>query len=1041
MTMLVRLCLKLSLIFSFQALGIAQQITIPRIELMPNQPSPYEMRNWKQVAAGFDSLVFDLTRTGQYLPLIWKTSNTVNYPEHGSFGIETIVGSPRQQFSEAITVLPSVISASLVGIDKSAQNNENWVLQCEEYFNRRPEENIYLNHSVAQSGEDWWYETMPNIFFFQLNALYPHTGHFDEQLETIAGQWLSAVKAMGGSDTPWDVPAMNYRAWSFPTMRPLNSGVPEPEAAGAIAWILYHSFKQTGNENYLKSAEWALEFLNSRVSNPSYELQLPYGVYIAAKMNAELGTEYNIAKMVNWCFDVGPLRSWGAIVGTWGGYDVSGLIGEVSTNDYAFLMNGFERVGALVPMTRYDDRFSRATAKWVLNLANASRLFYPNYLPPQNQDNEEWSFVHDPASYIGHEAIRKNQYNQSPYATGDAVSGGWGYTNLALYGSAHVGILGGIIDTTNVPMILKLDLLKTDFYREKAYPTFLLFNPYSQTKAVQVDVGSEPKDLYDVVSNTFLARAVAGSTAVSIAPNEVIQLVLAPAGGSVSFELNKMLIDSIYVDYNAGQTVENFPPRIKSLAASQKSIFIGQTTTLFCTAEDRDDLELTYNWKATGGQITGESDVIDWQAPDTAGVYTIRCTAFDDGGEADTRTVSVTVINNHLPVIDKIVAEPAIIDVNGSTILTCFAHDEDGDSLSYSWYDQQDELFAMGAQLNWQAPSLPGFYKMKCLVEDEDGGQVEDSVFVTVGRQAAFFPFNGNAQDDGPFENNGTVKGAVPAADRFGNTASAFYFDGEDDAVQVANHPTLNFQHEVSINFWMNMPQYLPRESFPISHGSWQNRWKVSIIPTKKMRWTINTESGIADLDSKNTLFPDSTYNVHVSYDMSIMKMYLNGELSSSKSWTGQLKQTTLDLTIGQMLPGNNQYNFEGILDDLHIYNRVLTDEEIRDLFDALPTTAQTSPEITLPKQNQLYTNYPNPFNPHTIIRYDLRQAAHVQLQIYNVLGQHVRTLVNQRHVPGTKQVMWDGRDETGIHAPSGIYIYKLKVNSFVEIRKMLLLK
>ena len=104
-----------------------------------------------------------------------------------------------------------------------------------------------------------------------------------------------------------------------------------------------------------------MEFLDARSSNPSYELQLPYGVYAAARMNAELGTTYDIEKMVNWCFNVGPLRNWASLIGTWGGYDIHGLIGEESFNDYTFLMNGFQQAGALIPMTRYDDRFARTT--------------------------------------------------------------------------------------------------------------------------------------------------------------------------------------------------------------------------------------------------------------------------------------------------------------------------------------------------------------------------------------------------------------------------------------------------------------------------------------------------------------------------------------------------------------------------------------------------------------------------------------------------------------------------------------------------------
>ena len=112
---------------------------------------------------------------------------------------------------------------------------------------------------------------------------------------------------MGGSATPWTRAFMDYRAWDFLHMQPNADGVHEPEAAGAYAWLLYHAYKQTGDEAYLRSAEWSMEFLVNLNSNPSYELQLPYGAYAAAKMNAEIGTEYNIEKLL-----VLGLQSWSA---------------------------------------------------------------------------------------------------------------------------------------------------------------------------------------------------------------------------------------------------------------------------------------------------------------------------------------------------------------------------------------------------------------------------------------------------------------------------------------------------------------------------------------------------------------------------------------------------------------------------------------------------------------------------------------------------------------------------------------------------------
>ncbi len=1018
----------------------AQQIDIPRIEMMPNLPTPYEMRNWKQVAAGYDSLAFDFNRSGQYLPLIWRITNTVNYPTHDSFGLHTVVGTPRQNFSEAINVLPAVIGATLVGIDKSNQHGENWALLCEEYFNRRAEENIYLNQPVAHSGDDWWYETMPNVFFYQLYDLYPNAGDFANQFTTIAEQWLRAVEAMGGSAAPWNVPNMNYRAWSFSTMTPNASGVRQPEAAGAIAWILYHAFVKTGEEKYRLGAEWAMEFLNSRTSNPSYELQLPYGVYAAARMNAELGTNYNLQKLLNWCFDVGPLRSWGAILGNWGGYDVHGLIGEVSANDYAFLMNTIQHIGALVPMTRYDDRFARAIGKWVLNAANAARLFYPNYLPPENQDSEEWSRLYDANSYIGHEAIRKEHFGRSPFATGDAVAGGWGYTNLVLYASSHVGILGGIIDTTDVPLILKLDLLKTDYFRGPAYPTYLFFNPYSEDKSVTLVLDHGRYDLYDAVANQFLATGVSDAALITIPANQAVQLVQAPAGGAITFDRDRMLIDGVVLDYRSGQTVANHPPRIKALAANPQPGFIGQPATLYCTAEERDGQPLTFNWSASAGQINGTGAAVTWTAPESAGAYDITCAVEDNAGGSDSKTLTLIVVDNHAPVIQSLTAHPATLDVGETSTLSCQASDADGDSLIYLWHAEQGVITGSGDTVNWTAPAAQGYYTIRCLVQDSNGAAAEASLFVVVGKLVAYYSFTGSALDESGFGNHGSVFGATLVSDRLGHPNSAYTFDGVDDFIRVPLHPTLNFEESISVSCWIKIAAILPREAFVISHGSWQNRWKVSIIPSGHLRWTAKTTSGIFDLDTRQALRADSLYHVTVTYGSGTAKIFLNGALTASAQWVGTILPTSFDLTIAQMLPGDNQYNFTGEIDDVRILNVALSEQEAKELYD-LATAVPENDIVLLPKETRLLPNFPNPFNPRTIIRYDLPRKAHVVLKIFNLLGQEVTTLVDETKEAGRYQIEWNGSDHYGQAVASGVYVYGMKAGDLVEHRKMVLLR
>ncbi len=122
-------------------------------------------------------------------------------------------------------------------------------------------------------------------------------------------------------------------------------------------------------------------------------------------------------------------------------------------------------------------------------------------------------------------------------------------TDLGLYGSSHVGILGGIIKRTNVEGILQLDLLKTDYFHAKAYPTFLYYNPYDSEQTVEIAVGPEATDLYDAVTNQFLQRNVHGSTQVAIPPDVARIVVLAPAGGELRRDGERTLINDVVVRY------------------------------------------------------------------------------------------------------------------------------------------------------------------------------------------------------------------------------------------------------------------------------------------------------------------------------------------------------------------------------------------------------------------------------------------------------------------------------------------------------------
>jgi len=97
--------------------------------------------------------------------------------------------------------------------------------------------------------------------------------------------------------------------------------------------------------------------------------------------------------------------------------------------------------------------------------------------------------------------------------------------------------------------------------------------------------------------------------------------------------------------------------------------------------------------------------------------------------------------------------------------------------------------------------------------------------------------------------------------------------------------------------------------------------------------------------------------------------------------------------------------------------------------------------ESTAPANCSLFQNYPNPGNPSTTITFTLPRTTHVTLEIYNLLGQRVRTLVDGAIDAGSHTVVWDGRDEFGKIVPTGIYLYRLQSADFVRVRKLVLVR
>ncbi|MCP5063427.1 MAG: T9SS type A sorting domain-containing protein [Ignavibacteriae bacterium] len=127
----------------------------------------------------------------------------------------------------------------------------------------------------------------------------------------------------------------------------------------------------------------------------------------------------------------------------------------------------------------------------------------------------------------------------------------------------------------------------------------------------------------------------------------------------------------------------------------------------------------------------------------------------------------------------------------------------------------------------------------------------------------------------------------------------------------------------------------------------------------------------------------------------------------------------TSDVSYGRIPDGGNEFQF---FVPTPGYKNILTDI----VFE----------ESKLPKISLLNQNYPNPFNPETTINYSIQTDRLVSLKVYNVLGKNVTTLVNQKQRKGNYKITFNGSQ-----LPSGVYIYRIQCNSFVDSKKMILMK
>lgn len=525
-----------------------KQVSISRIDQMPNLPEPYKILDWRKKALDFDAYVFNFDTRICGNPVIWLDSAQRNIPQT-TFGLYTAVNDSRQgpknnngEFHESLNSLAALLGGGLVGIDKTSQNGYNYVKMVQNYFNSDNGWNIVMNNTCPEVallgggyGRDWWYDVFPNVLYYAVCDVFPGVSGADSIQHVIAEQFCKADSVLNGN--------YDYSYFDYSQMKGMVNNIPlQQDAAGGHAYVLYAAYKKFGDPRYLQHAKSALEALLSQKESRFYEILLPMSAIVASRLNAEEGTQYDVKKILDWTFDgcqnPNGRYGWGVMAGRWGDYDVSGLQGSIlDGGGYAFFMNSVKLTWPLVPMVKYEPLFATAIGKWMLNNVNACRLFYPGEIDDEHQWLPEMKGLTD--NNIAYEGLRKTDcYGKEslkgiePVALGDGPN--WTSANPAesmfsLYSTSPVGILGAMVSETSESGILRINCNTTDFYSERPYPVYLYYNPHAENKVIGY-YSEEKVDLFDIVTKKYIARGKSGSFEIELPALNASVIVELPSG-------------------------------------------------------------------------------------------------------------------------------------------------------------------------------------------------------------------------------------------------------------------------------------------------------------------------------------------------------------------------------------------------------------------------------------------------------------------------------------------------------------------------------
>ncbi len=469
--------------------------------------------NWNCLATAFDEFVMDSAHRVLY-------STQEGHPAFSAFLESSKYGA---EDHELVTYGPIVLGKLLRGDDVSTL-----VQGLETYFS--PDCEIFLNSPGCTRIEMW--------YLMYANALAAHL------IRRLAGERPELAERWRQSATTLQAMArrinydFNYQGYDFEAHESWTDKdvYRQPDAIGGYAYLMLLTYAMSGDSAFLDESRQALAKYLNFVENPWYEV--PDGamaVVAAARLRAmgdSVDTQLALARLLD------PAAA--LVMGEWGGCEVNGLMRgwRYSTPESAYSMESLMVLPHILPAARYDVRLAADIGRYALHTATNARWFFSDFIHGRESRP-------DLSSAVPYERLLAQGDGVAPYATGDFEG------HKSVYGGAYVLWWDALVKATGDPYILRLDLARSDFLAERAYPTFLYYNPWSDERTVMVEIGENPHDLYDLAQHTWLAKHARGEVELAIPATEARVIALCPSEVRCALRGRTLFVGEVAVDFDA----------------------------------------------------------------------------------------------------------------------------------------------------------------------------------------------------------------------------------------------------------------------------------------------------------------------------------------------------------------------------------------------------------------------------------------------------------------------------------------------------------